>query len=221
MRRSVQPCCVRDFVFSRNLRWCLRECAARFSLGSCGFESSSRLSCAPLSKSARLSGHFLRYVAPRPSPLTQGAPRAPLPSDFAVLAATSAPGLGAPLPLHRSARRRFVCLFDDSSGSRSFSHSSSRRCRGSFATTASGLRLFGPSHLHRDWAHRCNICAGTWAHRCHICTGTGLAAATSAPGPGSLLATGVCRSEEMHGFLVKHRPTLAKVCPVPVQMWQG
>ncbi len=185
----------------------MRECAARFSLGSCGFESSSRLSCAPLSKSARLSGHFLRYVCPRltlcpltphpiaPHPISQGSPRAPLPSDRAVLATTSAPGLGALLPLHRSARRRVVCLFDGSSGSRSFSHSSSRRCRGSFATTASGLRLFGPSHLRRDWAHRC-----------HICTGPGLTAATC-----------VCRSEEMHGFLVKHRPTLAKVCPVPVQ----
>ena len=29
-------------------------------------------------------------------------------------------------------------------------------------------------HLHRDWAHRC-----------HICAGTGLGPATSAPGPGA------------------------------------
>ena len=55
-------------------------------------------------------------------------------------------------------------------------------------------RASGPSHQHRDWAHRSHICTGTgltaptsapglgsplphlqrdWAHRSHICTGTG------------------------------------------------
>ena len=49
-----------------------------------------------------------------------------------------------------------------------------------FLEATESRRLFhGPStlylmHLHRDWANPC-----------HICTGTALAAATSAPGPGS------------------------------------
>jgi hypothetical protein len=29
-------------------------------------------------------------------------------------------------------------------------------------------------HLHRDWAHRCEICTGTRAHGCHKISGTGL-----------------------------------------------
>jgi hypothetical protein len=85
--------------------------------------------------------------------------------------ATSAPGLGSPLPyLHRD-----------------WAHA---------ATSAPGLGSPLP-YLHRDWAHPVHICTGTGltpaasapglGSPCHICTGTGLAPATSAPGLGSPL----------------------------------
>ena len=104
--------------------------------------------------------------------------------------ATSAPGLGSPLPhLHRNWAR--PCHI----------------CTGTGLTPAtSGPGLGSPlPHLHRDWARPCHICTGTgpdpptsasgldpsvphlrrdWTHPCHICTGTGPAPATSAPGPG-------------------------------------
>ena len=79
-------------------------------------------------------------------------------------AATSAPGLGSPLPhLHRD-----------------WAHPPT--------TSTPGLGAPLP-HLRRDWAHPCNICVGTGPAllRCHICTvwgPTGLTPPTSAPGLG-------------------------------------
>jgi hypothetical protein len=70
--------------------------------------------------------------------------------------ATSAPGLGSPVPhLHRV--RAHPCHICTGTGLTP-------------ATSAPGLGSPLP-HLHRDWAHPC-----------HICTGSGLTRATSAPG---------------------------------------
>jgi hypothetical protein len=72
-------------------------------------------------------------------------------------AATSAPGLGSPLPhLHRDRAHPLPHLRRD------WAHPL--------------------PHLRRDGAHRCHICAGTGLTPCHICAGTELTAATFAPG---------------------------------------
>ena len=77
---------------------------------------------------------------------------------YGISAATSAPGLGSPLPhLHRDwAHPGHICTGTGLTP----------------ATSAPGLGSPRP-HLHRDWARPC-----------HICTGTGLTPATSAPGLG-------------------------------------
>ena len=85
-------------------------------------------------------------------------------------AATSAPGLGSPLP-HLP---------------RDWTHPSNI-CTGTglaAATSAPGLGSPLP-HRHRDWAHLLPHLRRDWARPCHICAGTGLAPPTSAPGLGS------------------------------------
>ena len=105
---------------------------------------------------------------------------------------SSAPGQGSPLPhMHGgaavgSARRRQHLLYCSP-----LPHLRQDWLGCSTATSAPGQG----SHLRRDWAHRCPVCAGSWltaatsapgqgsplphlhrdwAHRCHICTGTGV-----------------------------------------------
>jgi hypothetical protein len=88
--------------------------------------------------------------------------------------ATSAPGLGSPLPhLHRDwARRCHICTETGLAA----------------AAFAPGLGPRVPHldttlpPLHQDWAHARHICAGTGLTPCHFWTETGPAAATCAAG---------------------------------------
>jgi hypothetical protein len=116
--------------------------------------------------------------------------------------ATSAPGLGSPLPhLRRDwVHRCHICM----GTALPLPHLHwdwaypCHTCAGTGLTPATPAPGLGPSlpHLRRDWAYSCHTCAGTgpipatsapglrsplphlrrdWAHPCHICAGTGLA----------------------------------------------
>ncbi len=154
--------------------------------------------------------------------------------------ATSAPGLGSPLPrLHRDWGSPLPHL---------------RRGLGLTAATSAPGTVAHLCHICTGTgAHRCHICTGTGAHRCHICTGTGAhldegadgwapvvsvdlrsaaipmaqwkpsspSRPTSSPSPGADVTRGepspgadVTRGEPSPGADV------APVSPVPVQMWQ-
>jgi hypothetical protein len=93
--------------------------------------------------------------------------------------ATSAPGLGSPLPHLRQdwAHPCHICAgtglthATSAPGLGSAAATSAPGLGSAAATSAPGLGSPMP-HLRRDWAHPCHICAGTRLGRCHIFTGT-------------------------------------------------
>ena len=97
--------------------------------------------------------------------------------------ATSAPGLGSPLP-HRHQDQAHRCQICTGAGL-----TPCHICTGVGLTPAASAPGLGSPlpHLRRYWARRCHICTGTRARRCHICIRTRLAAATSVPGRDPLL----------------------------------
>jgi hypothetical protein len=150
--------------------------------------------------------------------------------------ATSAPGLGAPLPqlnrdgahpgnicpgtgltpmphLRRDWARRCGQLHQSEAGlahPKTSPHVGSPPCDGTGLTPATSAPGMGSPlpHLRRDWAHPC-----------HICTGTALTPATSAPGPRSAPATSApgLRSPLPHlrRDCAQPRPHLRRDCAQP------
>ena len=123
--------------------------------------------------------------------------------------ATSAPGLGPPLPhpsLHRDWAHPLPNLHQD------WSHPC-HICTGTGptpATSAPGLGSTLP-HLHRDWAHPCHICTGTGLTPAHICTGTARRCVARAARDGRTRCRVRLRRSERSGACAACRDAAARI----------